>query len=200
VDILFNGLKGGGGGTQGADGYDHIGLIACGGGLLAQDPEMFEMKDPLFLHKFEYMPDSAGAGQWRGGLGVEMEMEFLNDGNMISAFGDGIDPGSQAKGILGGGSGILNCGELRYPDGNVYHCKSKEVVPAIPKGTRWYQVAGGGGGYGDPHQRPAELVAREVRFNYISAENARTKYGVVVDAKTLDLDNKATDALRRATA
>ncbi|NMM26915.1 MAG: hydantoinase B/oxoprolinase family protein [Glaciimonas sp.] len=197
VDILFNGLKGGGGGTQGADGYDHIGLIACGGGLLAQDPEMFEMKDPLFLHKFEYMPDSAGSGQWRGGLGVEMEMEFLNDGNLVSAFGDGIDPGSEAKGILGGGAGILNRGELHYPDGSVHVCRSKEVVPAIPRGTRWYQVAGGGGGYGDPRRRPAELVAREVLYGYISPENARRQYGVVVEDRSLALDRAATETLRK---
>ncbi|MCX7170770.1 MAG: hydantoinase B/oxoprolinase family protein, partial [Proteobacteria bacterium] len=197
VDILFNGLKGGGGGTQGADGYDHIGLIACGGGLLAQDPEMFEMKDPLFLHKFEYMPDSAGAGQWRGGLGVEMEMEFLNDGNLVSAFGDGIDAGSEAKGILGGATGMLNCGEVRYPDGKVHICKSKEVVVNIPKGTRWYQVAGGGGGYGDPHQCPAEQVAREVRYGYVSAQRAKQFYGVEVIAGTGELNTKATATLRK---
>jgi len=197
VDILFNGLKGGGGGTQGADGYDHIGLIACGGGLLAQDPEMFEMKDPLFLHKFEYMTDSGGAGQWRGGLGVEMEMEFLNDGNLISAFGDGIDAGSEAKGILGGAKGMLNCGELRYPDGKVHNCKSKEVVVNIPKGTRWYQVAGGGGGYGDPRRRPAEQVAREVRYGYVSRKSAKELYGVEVAANG-EVNDAATAALRKA--
>ncbi|MCK0509061.1 hydantoinase B/oxoprolinase family protein [Aromatoleum anaerobium] len=197
VDILFNGLKGGGGGTQGADGYDHIGLIACGGGLLAQDPEMFEMKEPLFLHRFEYMPDSAGPGQWRGGLGVEMEMEFLNGGNLISAFGDGIDPGSEAQGILGGGAGILNRGELRYPDGSVHKCRSKEVVSGIPKGTRWYQVAGGGGGYGDPRRRPAELVAREVCYGYVSQQSAEDNYGVVVNPRTLELDHAATEGLRK---
>lgn len=197
VDILFNGLKGGGGGTQGADGYDHIGLIACGGGLLAQDPEMFEMKEPLFLHRFEYMPDSSGPGQWRGGLGVEMEMEFLNGGNLISAFGDGIDPGSEAQGILGGGAGLANRGELRYPDGSVHKCKSKEVVSGIPKGTRWYQVAGGGGGYGDPRRRPAELVAREVRYGYVSQQSAEDNYGVVVNPRTLELDHAATEGLRK---
>ena len=46
VDILINACKGGGGGTQGADGYDHVGLIASGGALGAQDPEMFELMVP----------------------------------------------------------------------------------------------------------------------------------------------------------
>ena len=181
VDILFNGLKGGGGATEGADGYDHIGLIGCGGGLLAQDPEMFEMKSPLFIHHFEYKQDSAGAGQWRGGLGVELEVEFLNDGNMISAFGDGIDPSSEATGLLGGKAGINNKGELIYPDGRVHTCTSKETVANIPKGTRWHQVAGGGGGFGDPKQRPPEQIEQEVLYGYVSVAAAREEYGVEVE-------------------
>ncbi len=196
VDILFNGLKGGGGAAQGADGYDHIGLIACGGGLLAQDPEMFEMKDPLFIHHFEFKPDSAGAGEWRGGLGVELDIEFLNDDNLISAFGDGIDPGSEAKGLLGGAAGMNNRGELIYPDGQVHVCASKEVVTGIPKGSRWHQIAGGGGGYGDPRARPVERVAEEVRYGYVSPEVARKHYGVVVDPKTFAVDHEATARLR----
>ncbi|MDP6590457.1 MAG: hydantoinase B/oxoprolinase family protein [Rhodospirillales bacterium] len=196
VDILFNGLKGGGGAMQGVNGYDHIGLIACGGGLLAQDPEMFEMKDPLYIHSFEYKPDSAGAGQWRGGLGVEMKMEFLGDGNMISAFGDGVDPGSEAGGLNGGAPGTLNLGELVYGDGKTHVCTSKEMVAGIPKGTVWHQIAGGGGGYGDPLKRPAEQVAREVFYGLISPQAAHDDYGVVVDAESLAMDGPKTEALR----
>jgi N-methylhydantoinase B len=198
VDILFNGLKGGGGAMQGVDGYDHIGLIACGGGLLAQDPEMFEMKDPLFINSFEYKSDSAGAGEWRGGLGVELKMEFLGEDNMISAFGDGIDPGSQAGGLNGGRDGILNRGELVYPDGHMHVCVSKEIVGGIPSGTLWHQIAGGGGGYGDPFKRPAERVAREVLYGLISVEVAHDDYGVVVDPKSLELDESKTNTLRSA--
>ncbi len=195
VDILFNALKGGGGGTRGADGYDHIGLIGCGGGLLAQDPEMFEMKDPLFLHSFEYKQDSAGAGEWRGGLGVELEMEFLNDGNLISAFGDGIDPGSEAGGLLGGGSGINNSGALTYADGRVHTCTNKEMVVNIPRGTRWRQVAGGGGGYGDPLRRPIDRVEQEVRYGVLSKEAARDKYGVTIDPLTMTADRSGERSL-----
>src|SRR5699024_4435316 len=71
VDILLNGSKGGSGGTHMANGFDHIGLIASGGALAAQDPEMFEITLPLRLNKYEYATDSAGAGEWRGGFGVE---------------------------------------------------------------------------------------------------------------------------------
>ena len=103
----------------------------------------------------------------------------------------------QQQGFHGGATGMLNCGELRYPDGKVHICKSKEVVVNIPKGTRWYQVAGGGGGYGNPHQRPAEQVAREVRYGYVSAQRAKQFYGVEVIAGTGELNTKATATLRK---
>jgi N-methylhydantoinase B len=158
------------------------------------------MKNPLFIHSFEYKRDSAGAGEWRGGLGVELEMEFLNDNNLISAFGDGIDPGSEASGLLGGGKGINNKGELIYPDGRIHTCISKEVVVGIPKGTRWQQTSGGGGGYGDPLQRPLERVEQDVVNGYVSVASARQLYSVVIDPQTMALDRAATSALRRTTS
>jgi len=70
------GLKGGSGALAGADGYDHIGMIDASGGVLDQDYEMFEQQTPHVLRKHEYLCDSAGAGQWRGGLGVETVFEI----------------------------------------------------------------------------------------------------------------------------
>ena len=61
---------------RGVNGYDHIGLINCAGGILAQDYEMLEVQTPNFLVRHEYWPDSAGVGKWRGGLGVVTEMEL----------------------------------------------------------------------------------------------------------------------------
>ncbi len=69
VDIGFMGLKGGSGAMNGTDGYDHIGMIDASGGILDQDYEMFEQQTPHLLKKHEYLTDSAGAGQWRGGPG-----------------------------------------------------------------------------------------------------------------------------------
>jgi N-methylhydantoinase B len=40
---------------------------------------------------------------------------------------------------------------------------------------------GGGGGYGDPRQRPVELVARDVTRGFVSIDSARDDYGVVFD-------------------
>jgi len=184
VDILINACKGGGGGTYGADGYDHIGLITSGGAIAAQDPEIFELVNPHFLHRFEYLADSAGAGQWRGGLGVETIFAFEDGGVQASVFGDGGTPETAAFGILGGGRGCPNEVEFRYPDGTVYRPHLKDLVSGIPAGTVYRQVAGGGGGYGDPRLRPAERVLEEARNGVISLESARDDYGVVIDPET----------------
>jgi Xaa-Pro aminopeptidase len=197
VDILTNASKGGSGGTEGADGYDHIGLIASGGALAAQDPEVFELVNPHFLHKYEYLTDSAGPGRWRGGLGVETIFEFVDGGVQASVFGDGDTAESAAPGVLGGLAGMPNLIELTYPDGSVRRPRVKDLVTDIPAGTRWRQIAGGGGGYGEPRRRPADQVAQEVRNGYVSQHSAREDYGVVIDPKTGEVDADAT-ADRRA--
>jgi N-methylhydantoinase B len=197
VDILINACKGGGGGTFGADGYDHIGLITSGGAIAAQDPEMFEVVNPHFLTKYEYLEDSAGPGQWRGGLGVETEFTFTDAGVQASVFGDGGTPDMAAFGILGGGSGCPNLVELTYPDGSVYRSRLKDLVSDIPAGTVYRQVAGGGGGYGDPRLRPVARVAEEVRYGTISAQSARDAYGVAVDPETGAVDEAETARLRQ---
>ena len=181
VDILFLSLKGGSGATWMADGYDHIGLINCAGGILAQDYEMFEIHDPHFLRKHEYLPDSAGAGRWRGGLGVETEFEFRGDNAMGVAFGDGVEEEARAFGFFGGKPGSRNELTLTFPDGTRRTAKTKEIIRGIPRGTVCRQLAGGGGGYGDPKERSRELVLADVKNGLVSREAAARDYGVVID-------------------
>lgn len=195
VDVLINACKGGSGGTFEADGFDHIGLIASGGAIAAQDPEMFEIQDPVFLEKFEYARDSAGAGQWRGGLGVETRFRF-EDTCLVSVFGDGLVEEAAAPGLLGGKPGALNSITLTYPSGNEYRTKAKELIESVPKGTIWHQIAGGGGGYGNPYARPADTVASEVRYGLISPEVAERDYGVVMQEDLKAFDPERTSRLR----
>jgi N-methylhydantoinase B len=197
VDILFLSLKGGSGGTWMADGYDHIGLINCAGGILAQDYEMFEIHDPHFLIKHEYLADSAGAGRWRGGLGVETEFVMNGEDVMGVAFGDGVEEEARAFGFFGGQPGSRNEIRLTYPDGRECRAKTKEIIRGIPRGTVFRQLAGGGGGYGDPRERPAELVAADVCNGIVSIEAARKDYGVCIDPDTLAIDEARTLSLRR---
>ncbi len=196
VDILFNSLKGGSGATYGCDGYDHIGLINCAGGILAQDPEMFELQTPHYLLKHEYATDSAGAGRWRGGLGVETVIRFYGKQTRGVVFGDGVDEAARAFGLFGGTPGAINEMEFRFPDKTHFCPKSKELIPNIYSGTVMRQVAGGGGGYGDPFLRPADVVAKEVQNGFISVDCAQDIYGVKVDEAGFKVDVAKTEHLR----
>lgn len=196
-DILFLALKGGSGATWMTDGYDHIGLINCAGGILAQDYEMFELQNPVLLTRHEYTPDSAGPGRWRGGLGVETEIRIDGENVTAVAFGDGVEEDARAFGLFGGASGSINRALLRFPDGGERIPKSKEIIRDIPNGTVFLQEAGGGGGYGEPFERDPELVATEVRNGTVSAEAAARDYGVVIQSESGQLDRTATEALRR---
>jgi N-methylhydantoinase B len=77
--------------------------------------------------------------------------------------------------------------------------RAKEIVRGIERGAVFRQRAGGGGGYGDPRERPVEQVVADVLDGVLSADAAREDYGVVVDPVTLVLDEAAT-ARRRGQA
>jgi N-methylhydantoinase B len=174
VDIGFMGLKGGSGAMNGTDGYDHIGMIDASGGILDQDYEMFEQQTPHLLMKHEYLTDSAGAGEWRGGLGVETEFIIGSPDTQLVTFGDGdFEP---AFGLFGGKEGTLNLIKLTYPDGQEVVPKNKDLITGVPKGTVYHQLAGGGGGYGDPSKRDRTILTREVRNGMISPEAAEADY------------------------
>lgn len=192
VDILFLALKGGSGATENADGFDHIGLINCAGGLQDQDYEMFEIQNPHLLLKHEFLAHSAGPGKWRGGYGTICE--FVINGEDVTgiSFGDGLAENARAFGLFGGQSGSANALEINYPGGEIRRPKSKEVIRDIPTGSIYRQRAGGGGGFGHPFQRAVELVAKEVRAELISVARARADYGVVVDPVTFEVDFGAT--------
>ncbi len=176
VDVGFMGLKGGSGAMLGTDGYDHIGMIDASGGVLDQDYEMFEQQTPHRLIRHEYLCDSAGAGQWRGGLGVETIFEIGSDNTQLVTFGDGdFEP---AFGLFGGGSGTLNFIRLTYPDGKLVLPRNKDLITNVPRGTRYHQQAGGGGGYGDPHKRDRTKLKEEVRDGVISPAAAQKLYGL----------------------
>lgn len=176
VDIGFMGLKGGSGAMRGTDGYDHIGMIDASGGVLDQDYEMFEQTTPHRLIRHEYVRDSGGAGQWRGGLGVETEFTIGSEDTQLVTFGDGdFEP---AFGLFGGQDSILNVIELTYPDGTRVVPRNKALITGVPKGTHYRQVAGGGGGYGDPKLRDREKLRREVRDGLIAPAAARDIYGL----------------------
>ena len=175
VDIFFMGQKGGSGGMKGTDGYDHIGMIDASGGMVDQDYEMFEQQTPHLLKKHEYTTDSGGAGQWRGGLGVETIYTVGSEDTQFVTFGDGdFEP---AFGLFGGHDSTLNSIKLTYPDGTELVPLNKSLHKGVPKGTMYHQFAGGGGGWGKPEDRDRDVLRDEVRNGVISEEVARDVYG-----------------------
>jgi N-methylhydantoinase B len=181
VDICFMGLKGGSGALEGDDGYDHIGMIDASGGLLDQDYEMYEQQTPHRIIKHEYLKNSGGVGKWRGGLGIETIIKLGGENTTMVVFGDGDV--EENYGLFGGKGSVLNIIELSYPDGTVKRPLSKDIVEDIPDGTIYTQIAGGGGGYGSPHERNREAVKRDLLNEVISVDQAVNEYG-------LDLNNK----------
>ena len=195
VDICFMGLKGGSGALEGDDGYDHIGMIDASGGVLDQDYEMYEQQTPHMIEEHEYLTDSAGAGQWRGGLGVKTKIRLGGDNTKMIVFGDGheIPP----YGLFGGKDSILNKISLVYPDGKEEVPLSKDIVDDIPAGTTYYQIASGGGGYGNPKERDIDKVVADVKNGVCSFEKARDDYGVVFEKKeAFKVNKEETNKLR----
>ena len=73
----------------------------------------------------------------------------------------------------------------------------KEILPDLPTGTIVRQIAGGGGGYGSPYQRPPEQVAREVRNGVLSDRKALAEYGVVIRTDSFEADLTETKRVRQ---
>ncbi len=161
-------------------------MIDASGGVLDQDYEMFEQQTPHRLIKHELLADSAGAGQWRGGLGVETIFEIGSDDTQLVTFGDGDFEG--AFGLAGGKGAGLNFIRLSTPDGRTVVPKNKDLLTGLPRGTVYHQVANGGGGWGDPAKRDRRVLAAEVRNGVISREAAKRDYGATDAELDAELD------------
>ncbi|MCC7302701.1 MAG: hydantoinase B/oxoprolinase family protein [Bacteroidia bacterium] len=176
VDICFLGMKGGSGALQGNDGYDHIGMIDASGGVLDQDYEMYEQQTPHLIQQHEYLCDSGGVGTWRGGLGTITRILLRGGNTTMVVFGDGdVEPN---YGLFGGKGSLLNKIELKYPSGKKIVPMSKDIINGIPDKTLYVQVAGGGGGFGNPKRRDREQVRKDVKNDVVSKKAARNLYGL----------------------
>ncbi|WP_345451841.1 hydantoinase B/oxoprolinase family protein [Arthrobacter gyeryongensis] len=185
------------GGVQGTDGWDALGFTGTAGQMRAPDPEMFELTSPHFLEYHEYLPDSAGAGEFRGGMGTRSAWVTYGENQHGVTLGDNVrsEGAVPAQGLFGGKDSGLNDLTVTFPDGTSHLWGSKEII-ALPSGTRIESLLGGGAGYGDPFNRPAEKVLAEVRDGILSTEKARSDYGVILTADGTAVDTAQTAALR----
>lgn len=134
--------------------------------------ELSEALYPWVFECVELAADSGGAGEYRGGLGLDMCYEVLEDVSLTSTLERTQVP---AWAQLGGKPGRANGMTITYPDGRQEkHGKITNLF--LPKGSKVAIHCPGGGGYGKPEDRSQELVARDLREGYISKEFARRHY------------------------
>ena len=157
-------------------------MIDASGGILDQDYEMFEQQTPHALLHHEYLQDSGGPGQWRGGLGVETKIKLGGDDTTMVVFGDGNV--KTPYGLFGGKTSVLNKISLTLPDGTEKIPMSKDMIEGIPTGTLYHQIAGGGGGYGNPENRNKISVLKDVKNEVVSESQATNVYGIEMKEKS----------------
>lgn len=169
---------------------DGLPATAFPSGIRGTPVEIMETTAPLFIRRKELRPDSAGAGRARGGLGQVMQVAVETDKpyHFPARFSRAKFP---PRGLLGGGPAaplVLRTTAGRELHAMGYHVlePGEDVIIEMP----------GGGGYGHPFERDAERVRRDVRGSYVSVEQARAKYGVVIDPERFTVDAEATRRLR----
>lgn len=192
-DIHFM-CKGGAGASEGLDGWDHLGTVVCAGGLRAPDPELHELVNPYTVLQYEFWPDSAGAGQWRGGMGTIYRWRVETDNIAVANFGGGNRLETAPFGLEGGKAAPPHQLYLRTRDGVTP--VDTESFYSFNTGDIFEIYESGGGGYGDPRRRPADKVLDDVANGLVSVENARHHYGVHIDPETMVVDEQATAKLR----
>lgn len=153
--------------------------------------EYLESYYPLIIDRWETIADSGGAGLHRGGNGVDVAYRFLEPGTIAIHDDRWL---TYPWGVKGGKPGARGRKWIEKPDGSVVVLPSKVHDVEVDKGDLLHFVTWGGGGWGDPLARDAELVHKEVRRGLVSREGA-LDYGVVVDQEGA-LDTAATEDLR----
>ncbi|MEM8753281.1 MAG: hydantoinase B/oxoprolinase family protein [Pseudomonadota bacterium] len=157
--------------------------------------EIMEQNFPVLYRRYALREGSGGAGRSRGGFGLDYEIE-LRRGEARASFV--MDHGRYGpQGALGGGDGAVNEVEV-VRGGDVHiprHLSKEQDIPLAP-GDRVRVRTPGGGGYGDPFERDAKLVAEDVRLGRYSAEEAMALFGVAMGDDG-EVDEAATVAARR---
>jgi len=172
--VMFSFYGGGHGGSIESDGLNHGNAPIS----TATIPplEILEAAYPVMFRQWALRPDSAGAGQHRGGLGATYEIEILEENAEAFLFGE---RGRFApQGVQGGGDGAMNVFHYEQADG--WHSPplaSKMLGIKLTKGQAVRLDTPGGGGYGAASAREAQAVARDVALGYLTPRAATRLYG-----------------------
>ena len=186
-EILFGGIPG----RPVGDGIDGHSLSPTVKNI---PTETLENDYPIVIERYASVCDSGGAGKHRGGNGLEKVYRLLEPGE-ISIQDDRHR--TQPWGLLGGKPGACSEKWIVHKDGARKPLPSKvDQVPVYP-GDRIIFRTAGAGGWGDPLERDAEAVCRDVARQLVSVKSAEDDYGVIINRNTLMIDLRSTEELRQ---
>ncbi len=173
--VMYHWSAAAGGGATGArDGFNQIGHLIALGGLTLADVETAEQSYPVRYRRQEFRVDGGGAGRFRGGTGIEYEIDVEAPARW-SFRGEGLGVPT-GWGIEGGSTGAGGEMRLQPADGSDEIIAPKYgLVETGP--TRLIARSPGGGGWGDPKERDRDAIARDVRDGVVSPEAAERDYG-----------------------
>ncbi|MFW5948923.1 MAG: hydantoinase B/oxoprolinase family protein [Halolamina sp.] len=194
----FYETQGGGfGGRAGKDGMDGVHVHMSN--TMNTPAEVLETAYPLRVVRYALRPDSGGAGEFRGGLGLRRDIEvrdhrarfsLLADRQRHAPYGlEGGDPGECGAAYLyedvdaydaaanGDGETGVAVWDADDPDDAGEKLPQKSVHDLEPGSVVSIRTPGAGG-YGDPEDRNPAALARDLRLGKLSAEAARERYGV----------------------
>ena len=158
---------------DGANALQHLAMTA----VRNTSMEVLEHRSPIFHERLELRRDSGGAGRWRGGVGICREVKFLATGEMLS-----MKKKTKTKPwALRGGHEPETNAMIVWPETDRSHRARMERFTMQP-GDGFRNLSGGGGGWGDPLDRPIELVREDVLDGYVSVKQAERAYGVKLEA------------------
>lgn len=152
--------------------------------------EVFESRYPIIVRGFRLVTDSGGTGRHRGGLGTERIFEVVADEITVSALFDRMQVAPW--GLEGGGSGgmtdiaLCKAGERGFRSFSEVHgtvSPSKFTNIIVHRGDHIRITSSGGGGYGNPHQRPVDQVVDDVNDRYVSPASANKDYAVMLKGR-----------------
>ncbi len=165
------------GGGMGAratrDGVNGIRVYVGNAGALPI--EFIEQTMPIMVEGWELIPDSGGAGKWRGGLTARRTYRVGFDEATVTVAGERGE--AAPEGYFGGQAGGLFECQIISPDGSTQKMPSKGATAIVHRGDRVLLQPAGSGGYGDPAERPVELIEADLLDGYITVQAAREHYG-----------------------
>lgn len=212
------------GNTESEGGSNHSLFEACGGGFGAKPTgdgpdgvhmnmtpkeevcplslftpvEVIEQSYPLMVNSFRLIEGSGGPGKFRGGLGLKRSITLLGNKPVISICADDVktDPPGLSGGLPGSKASVTISRPKGHEESSI-NILSGKYTGTVEKGSVITLKTAGGGGFGAPLDRNPELVRKDVLEGFITIDQARHLYGVILSGHDMQIDEAATSASRK---